>query len=98
MKEAATKTAEVAGDAAVTEREMPPAPAAAKLIAENNIAVDQVAGSGKRGQVLKGDVLDAIAAGSPRSRASRCSGPPLRAAPRAAEPRPTTRRARSGCG
>ncbi len=40
---------------------MPPAPAAAKLIAENNMAVDQVAGSGKRGQVLKGDVLAAIA-------------------------------------
>ena len=28
-------------------------------------AVDQVAGSGKRGQVLKGDVLDAIAKGAP---------------------------------
>ena len=44
---------------------MPPAPAAAKLLAESNVAVDQVAGSGKRGQVLKGDVLDAIAKGAP---------------------------------
>ena len=44
---------------------MPPAPAAAKLLAESNIAVDQVPGSGKRGQVLKGDVLDAIAKGAP---------------------------------
>ena len=43
---------------------MPPAPAAAKLLAESNIAVDQVQGSGKRGQVLKGDVLDAIARGA----------------------------------
>ena len=60
------KTAAVAGDAgAVEERKMPPAPAAAKLLAEANLAVDQVAGSGKRGQVLKGDVLDAIAKGAP---------------------------------
>src|SRR5690606_10419926 len=42
---------------------MQPAPSAAKLMAENNIAADQVEGSGKRGQVLKGDVLDAIAKG-----------------------------------
>ena len=66
MKEAAKKTAAVAGDAgAVEERKMPPAPAAAKLLAEANLAVDQVTGSGKRGQVLKGDVLDAIAKGAP---------------------------------
>ena len=60
---------------------MPPAPAAAKLIAENNLSVDQVSGSGKRGQVLKGDVLDAISKGAPSqpaetpkrgSRAGRC--------------------------
>ena len=44
---------------------MPPAPSAAKLLAESNIAVDHVQGSGKRGQVLKGDVLDAIARGAP---------------------------------
>src|SRR6185436_8380387 len=36
-----------------------------KLIAEANIAVDQVQGSGKRGQVLKGDVLDALSKGAP---------------------------------
>ncbi|WP_119258988.1 2-oxoglutarate dehydrogenase complex dihydrolipoyllysine-residue succinyltransferase [Shinella zoogloeoides] len=42
---------------------MPPAPAAAKLLAENNIAADQVDGSGKRGQVLKGDVIAAVAKG-----------------------------------
>ena len=66
VKEAAKKTAAVAGDAgAVEERKMPPAPAAAKLLAEANLAVDQVTGSGKRGQVLKGDVLDAIAKGAP---------------------------------
>ncbi|TSE13738.1 2-oxoglutarate dehydrogenase complex dihydrolipoyllysine-residue succinyltransferase [Mesorhizobium intechi] len=65
-KQAAAETAKIAGDAgAVEQRSMPPAPAAAKLIAENNLSVDQLSGSGKRGQVLKGDVLDAIAKGAP---------------------------------
>ncbi|RUM96225.1 2-oxoglutarate dehydrogenase complex dihydrolipoyllysine-residue succinyltransferase [Pseudaminobacter arsenicus] len=62
-KEAAEKTASIAGEGPVEERKMPPAPAAAKLMAESNISVDQVSGSGKRGQVLKGDVLDAVARG-----------------------------------
>jgi 2-oxoglutarate dehydrogenase E2 component (dihydrolipoamide succinyltransferase) len=43
---------------------MPPAPSAAKMMAENNLSGDQVAGSGKRGQVLKGDVINAIASGA----------------------------------
>ncbi len=43
---------------------MPAAPAAAKLLAENNLSADQVDGSGKRGQVLKGDVLAAVAKGA----------------------------------
>ncbi|MER9329476.1 2-oxoglutarate dehydrogenase complex dihydrolipoyllysine-residue succinyltransferase [Mesorhizobium sp. M0488] len=65
-KQAAAETAKIAGDAgAVEPRTMPPAPAAAKLIAEHNLSVDQVSGSGKRGQVLKGDVLDAISKGAP---------------------------------
>lgn len=42
---------------------MPPAPAAAKLMAENKLSADQIDGSGKRGQVLKGDVLAAVAKG-----------------------------------
>ncbi|CAN7189436.1 dihydrolipoyllysine-residue succinyltransferase component of 2-oxoglutarate dehydrogenase complex [Brucella sp. NBRC 12952] len=42
---------------------MQPAPAASKLLSENGLSADQVEGSGKRGQVLKGDVLDAIAKG-----------------------------------
>lgn len=66
VKQAAAETAKIAGDAgAVEPRSMPPAPAAAKLIAENNLSVDQLSGSGKRGQVLKGDVLDAISKGAP---------------------------------
>ncbi len=58
---------------------MPPAPSAAKLMAESNIALD--AGSGKRGQVLKEDVLKAIAAGS-----SAASAPAAAPAPVAARP------------
>lgn len=66
VKQAAAETAKIAGDAGPIEaRAMPPAPAAAKLLAESNLAVDQISGSGKRGQVLKGDVLDAIARGAP---------------------------------
>ena len=42
---------------------MPPAPAAAKIAADNNLSTDDIAGSGKRGQVLKGDVLAVMAAG-----------------------------------
>jgi 2-oxoglutarate dehydrogenase E2 component (dihydrolipoamide succinyltransferase) len=38
-----------------------PAPAAAKLMAENGINSDSINGSGKRGQVLKEDVLAAMA-------------------------------------
>jgi 2-oxoglutarate dehydrogenase E2 component (dihydrolipoamide succinyltransferase) len=44
---------------------MPPAPSAAKIATENGIDVSAVAGSGKRGQVLKGDVLEALAKAAP---------------------------------
>ena len=44
---------------------MPPAPSAAKVAADNNVDLGAVAGSGKRGQVLKGDVLAAMAAPAP---------------------------------
>ena len=72
---------------------MPPAPSAAKLLAESNIAVDQVQGSGKRGQVLKGDVLDAIAKGAPSQPAET---PKVVVAPRR-RPGLATRRAKSAC-
>ncbi|ATO58024.1 2-oxoglutarate dehydrogenase complex dihydrolipoyllysine-residue succinyltransferase [Bartonella sp. 1-1C] len=42
---------------------MPPAPSAAKLMAENNIEKSDLSGSGKRGQILKGDVLNALTQG-----------------------------------
>ena len=58
--------AEAASAPAVKEAssDMPPSPSAAKMMAENNLSKDAVAGSGKRGQVLKGDVLDALADGA----------------------------------
>jgi 2-oxoglutarate dehydrogenase E2 component (dihydrolipoamide succinyltransferase) len=53
---AATPSSNAAGTA------MPPAPAAAKIAAEDKIDLASITGSGKRGQVLKGDVLAAVAA------------------------------------
>ncbi|TPL74679.1 2-oxoglutarate dehydrogenase complex dihydrolipoyllysine-residue succinyltransferase [Mesorhizobium sp. B2-3-13] len=83
-KQAAAETAKVAGDAGPVEpRTMPPAPAAAKLIAENNLSVDQLSGSGKRGQVLKGDVLDAISKGAPSQPAETPKAAPAPVAVRA---------------
>ncbi|HEY1864845.1 MAG TPA: 2-oxoglutarate dehydrogenase complex dihydrolipoyllysine-residue succinyltransferase [Roseiarcus sp.] len=51
-----------AGKAAPAATTMPPAPAAAKIAAEDKIDLASIAGSGKRGQVLKGDVLAAVSA------------------------------------
>ncbi|RJG43430.1 2-oxoglutarate dehydrogenase complex dihydrolipoyllysine-residue succinyltransferase [Mesorhizobium sp. DCY119] len=78
-KEAAEKTAKIAGEGEIEERKMPPAPAAAKLLAESNASVDQVTGTGKRGQVLKGDVLDAISKGFTAPAASAPAAAPVAA-------------------
>ncbi|TPN83713.1 2-oxoglutarate dehydrogenase complex dihydrolipoyllysine-residue succinyltransferase [Mesorhizobium sp. CU2] len=98
VKQAAAETAKVAGDGgAIEPRTMPPAPAAAKLIAENNLAVDQLSGSGKRGQVLKGDVLDAIARGAPSQPAETPKAAPapiVARAPSTAEDAPREERVR----
>ena len=51
-----------ANGGAATQTEMPPSPAARKALAEHGLAADDVAGSGKRGQVLKEDVAAAAAA------------------------------------
>ncbi len=64
--EAENKAAQIAGNTPISERkpsEMPASPAASKLLSEKGVSVSQVEGSGKRGQVLKGDVLDAVAKG-----------------------------------
>ena len=40
---------------------MPPSPAAKKLLAETGLSAGEVAGSGRRGPILKGDVISAAA-------------------------------------
>jgi 2-oxoglutarate dehydrogenase E2 component (dihydrolipoamide succinyltransferase) len=70
---------------------MPPSPAAAKIAAEKGIDVSQLAGSGKRGQALKSDVIDFAAhAPSPAAPApvqeARVETPPAPPAPRAPVP------------
>jgi 2-oxoglutarate dehydrogenase E2 component (dihydrolipoamide succinyltransferase) len=83
-KEAAAQTAKSAGDAGPIEpRDAPPAPAAAKLLAESNMTTDQVQGSGRRGQVLKGDVLEAVA----KSTSAPAAAAPAPPAPAATAPR-----------
>ncbi|MBB3391227.1 2-oxoglutarate dehydrogenase E2 component (dihydrolipoamide succinyltransferase) [Rhizobium sp. BK275] len=67
-----------AAASAASVSSMPPAPAAAKMLAENNLSVDQVDGSGKRGQVLKGDVIAAVA----KAAAAPAAAPAAPAAPR----------------
>ncbi|TCT45006.1 2-oxoglutarate dehydrogenase complex dihydrolipoyllysine-residue succinyltransferase [Martelella mediterranea] len=44
--------------------DMPASPSASKMMAEKNVSADQVEGSGKRGQILKGDVISAVAKGT----------------------------------
>jgi 2-oxoglutarate dehydrogenase E2 component (dihydrolipoamide succinyltransferase) len=67
---------------------MPPSPAAAKIAAEQGIDVSQIAGSGKRGQALKSDVIDfaahAPAPAAPEQEARAEAPPPP--APRAPVP------------
>ena len=60
---AAAAPVAAAASASAAASSMPPAPAASKMLAENNLSADQVDGSGKRGQVLKGDVIAAVAKG-----------------------------------
>src|SRR5690606_15950417 len=59
VREAERKTAEIGGEPQIEERR-PPAPSAAKLMKEQDLKPSEVAGTGKDGQVLKGDVLAAI--------------------------------------
>ena len=79
-KPATPEAVPAAGAAPVQQKSgMPPAPSAAKLMAESGVSVDS--GSGKRGQILKEDVLKAIANPPPAPVAAAAP-----AAPRAASP------------
>ena len=77
---AAAAAAPVAAAPVASSTSMPPSPAAAKLMADTGVSVE--AGSGKRGQVLKGDVLAAAAAPRPAAPAAAPAPAPV-AAPRA---------------
>jgi len=63
-------------------------PAAAKLLADNNLSVSAVAGSGKDGRVTKGDVLAAVAGGAKPSAAPSAipTGVPTKALPQVSAP------------
>ena len=65
-KEAA---APAAAKAEIGTAAVPAAPSAAKILTENKMTADQVSGSGKRGQVLKGDVLEALEKGTAKAAA-----------------------------
>jgi 2-oxoglutarate dehydrogenase E2 component (dihydrolipoamide succinyltransferase) len=53
--------------ASTSETQMPPAPSARKLMEESGIVATEIRGTGKRGQVLKGDVLEALKRVAPKA-------------------------------
>ena len=59
-------------------------PAAAKLLADNDLQTGDVAGTGKDGRVTKGDVLGAVASGT----TAKAPAAPPKPAPAAAAPKP----------
>lgn len=98
VKEAEAKADKIAGEGPIEPRkgstDMPAAPAAAKIAAENNVDPANVQGSGKRGQVLKADVLDAIAKGAPSQPAEVPSVPAAARVPSSADDAPREERVR----
>jgi 2-oxoglutarate dehydrogenase E2 component (dihydrolipoamide succinyltransferase) len=61
-------------------------PAAAKLMADNNLSSGSVAGTGKDGRVTKGDVLSAVAGGVQSTAAVIPTGVPTKALPQVSAP------------
>jgi 2-oxoglutarate dehydrogenase E2 component (dihydrolipoamide succinyltransferase) len=61
-------------------------PAAAKLMADNQLPAGSVAGSGRDGRVTKGDVLSAVASGAAKAPAAIPTGAPSTALPQVAGP------------
>jgi 2-oxoglutarate dehydrogenase E2 component (dihydrolipoamide succinyltransferase) len=72
--------------------QMPPAPSAAKIAAERGVDTSSVVGSGKRGQVLKGDVLAFSPQNAPTP--ARASAPAQVRAPSASDDAPREERVR----
>ena len=63
-------------------------PAAAKLLADNNLSVANVSGTGKDGRVTKGDVLGAVAGGAkPTATSSIPTGAPTSSLPQVSAPK-----------
>jgi 2-oxoglutarate dehydrogenase E2 component (dihydrolipoamide succinyltransferase) len=62
-------------------------PAAAKLMADNNLAAGSVGGTGKDGRVTKGDVLAAVAGGVQSTAAVIPTGVPTKVLPQVASPK-----------
>ncbi|MGD8768169.1 MAG: 2-oxoglutarate dehydrogenase complex dihydrolipoyllysine-residue succinyltransferase [Methyloceanibacter sp.] len=62
--------------AEIAPTSMPPSPAARKLLEESGLTVDRVTGTGKRGQILKGDVIAATAAAETLRETPREAKPP----------------------
>ncbi|AYM96542.1 2-oxoglutarate dehydrogenase E2 component [Acidovorax sp. 62] len=92
---AAPAAAPVAAAAAVTggSKADVAMPAAAKLLADNNLSVGDVAGSGKDGRVTKGDVLAAVAGGAKPAAAAPSAiptGVPTKVLPQVAAPAPAS--------
>jgi 2-oxoglutarate dehydrogenase E2 component (dihydrolipoamide succinyltransferase) len=83
---AAAAPAAAAAAPASTSKSDVAMPAAAKLMADNNLASGSVAGTGKDGRVTKGDVLGVLASGAPAKPAA--APAPVAAAPAAAKPLP----------
>ncbi|MBY0454598.1 MAG: 2-oxoglutarate dehydrogenase complex dihydrolipoyllysine-residue succinyltransferase [Burkholderiaceae bacterium] len=80
--------APAAAPAAVANKGDVAMPAAAKLLADNNLSVSAVTGTGKDGRVTKGDVLGAVAAGATKSVAPSTipTGVPTKSLPQVAAP------------
>jgi 2-oxoglutarate dehydrogenase E2 component (dihydrolipoamide succinyltransferase) len=83
--ETAAPVAAVAAAPVAANTSMPPAPAASKLMAEQGLAPSSVEGTGRRGQVLKEDVLRVIEGGVSSAPASQ---PPVAAPVQPAAPAP----------
>lgn len=83
---AAPAPAAAAAAAASTSKSDVAMPAAAKLMADNNLAGGSVAGTGKDGRVTKGDVLGVLASGAAAKPAA--APAPVAAAPAVAKPLP----------
>ncbi len=82
----APAAAPVAAAAASASKAGVAMPAAAKLMADNNLAAGSVSGTGKDGRVTKGDVLSAVAGGVKSTAAVIPTGAPTTALPQVSGP------------